>query len=428
MSATKITSGSLATVPLVAALYIVVLSNDPTAALPSQLAAIGLLVLSAAICLLTNRVRSIPVTPVEILLIATFILSLLANIASDDSFSYTYTVLFLVTCLSFSVVSRSLSMEDMLRSARIAFVLIAATAVLLQYDLLLTSLRGDFVYGLGIYRFRPFNTHPNLVGFMYGGGGVLLLVSAANQKGMARLISIGVGLGLMLCVLGASARAGLLAAAFSLALHAAYRYRRQLLQGPWGLAMIGLALIPVVFGYANNILDYLSRILDLASSTRGLDSGGTGRFDLWASGLDYLSDASTLALLFGSGLRSASTDNIGFSTESSLITLLIENGIVAGTLLVLAPLTTIYAVLKGRNRIEQRSVIVAVLLFASVQSIFNRYLLAIGNSFSLFILMLLIAVAVHLRDSRSLESSRASGPGSKLNQKEADCLPGRVIR
>ena len=272
------------------------------------------------------------------------------------------------------------------------------------------GLRGSSAYGAGLVRFRPFDLHPNLTGFIFGAGALLLYGRAREVSGLAR-VAFGLCAALSLgIVLAASARAGLVALAGALVIGMSVQLHRLRPRGALALMVVGLVCGGL---FRDEIAAYAIRILDLASETRGFGSGATGRTELWGQGLQLLASRDPFTLVFGSGLRSSSAAVVGFSTESSYITLLLEQGLALGGLLILAIVWRAGAHVRRGARGDRRAMLIGQLLcFALIQSVFNRYLLAVGNPFSLY-LMLLFLQAHHQEDEEWPVAARirAARPG-----------------
>jgi hypothetical protein len=100
---------------------------------------------------------------------------------------------------------------------------------------------------------------------------------------------------------------------------------------------------------------------------------------------------SPLQIFFGSGLRSSNYEFTGFQSESSYITILIDSGLLLGPCLIATILFAPLALLiTGRKTGAGRTEVIFLawlIIFAASQSFFNRYLLAIGNSGSLLLLL-----------------------------------------
>ena len=182
-----------------------------------------------------------------------------------------------------------------------------------------------------------------------------------------------------------------------------------------------IGVIVVLFNWAA-IKDYLSLILDIDSPTRGVDSGATGRTEIWRMGIELVfSDA---ALLFtGRGIRSALPDLIGFPVESSYINLALEHGLFFGSLITLAFVVTACRALHqglqpGQPR-YQLFMVGLMLVFMLAQSFFNRYLIGVGNPYSLWVLVLILQVNLRPMSAfthRSRTVSRSAYPSHRLDR------------
>ena len=144
-------------------------------------------------------------------------------------------------------------------------------------------------------------------------------------------------------------------------------------------------------------------MFDLNTKQRGLDSGGTGRFAIWQHGVEYIANRDW-EIFIGSGLRSANL----FPTESSYINIGIESGVFL-TAAILVCLLSLLAYSFRRQLSEESGYRFAfyTLLFAMFQSVFNRYLIAIGNPFSLCILIIAARASLRLKTRKLLKSGTA---------------------
>jgi exopolysaccharide production protein ExoQ len=247
-------------------------------------------------------------------------------------------------------------------------------------------------------REAPFGMHPNLAGFVYGG----FLVMAANSRTLTwRYNKVLTPLIIALCLavmIVASARGGLLAVALVLAVYMA----NELTRGKRSIAyvfVIGAAVLILSVIFWSNITSYATEMLDLDSEQRGLDSGGTGRFEIWGNGLNFIAGRSW-EIFIGSGLRTAG--QMGFPVESSYINLAIESGIFIAPIILI---TLLGVLLRSYRKQAHGSIFHRLafytLLFAIFQSIFNRYLIAIGNPFSLFLLVIASKASSRFRITRA---------------------------
>ncbi|MCC7320333.1 MAG: hypothetical protein IT542_05065 [Rubellimicrobium sp.] len=380
------------------ALATLFLSNAEGIAGAAQTAGALLVVLAGAAAVMARQVMPVPPGGIEWLLLLMGLVSVAVNIAAPaDPYSGPYSLVFLAVLAALMALTRALSAAAILAIAAHAW--LAATVLVLVSDLpaLLTSLRAETGPETALIRFRPFGLHPNLTGFVFGAGAILMGDRARRCAGIGRA-ALGAGAVVAVAViLAASARAGLVALGAAVLLTWLAGLRRP---PPGGagralalllLPALGAAALAWVFLAIDGPGAHLARLLDLGSETRGLGSGGTGRVALWQAGLDHVAAGGTGRLLFGAGLRSASPGTIGFLTESSYVTLAIESGLVLGAAFVLGlGALAVGAARRGARGDATARTIACLVFFALVQSVFNRYLLAIGNPFSVLVIALVL--------------------------------------
>jgi len=375
---------------LVLAIYILLFSTLPGVGLLCQLTAIAALVVDATLKLLAGRVVSKRMSVLEGVLLGMGVLSMVTTSVGDNTFAAGFSVAFVIAVLALMALARSYRIEAIIQSLQTAFVLMIFTTLAVYSGEVSQALLSG---GVWYYRFTPFGLHPNLTGFIFGGGCVLFVYRALELRGLPRIVMGLCGVACVAFILAASARGGLLAAGVALLVVMA---RRASAAGSQRIALILLLAVlslPLVFLLSGNAYSYLASILELNSATRGWDSGGTGRFERWQLGLSTIFDNPT-TLLFGNGLRSTDGLTLGFSIESSYINIVIECGLLFGV----ACIANIWRLAWAhfpRGSVRSSGSIAAVMLFyALLQSIVNRYLLAIGNPLSIVLLLLAISLSV----------------------------------
>lgn len=359
-----------------------------------QMGSVALFIGAGFLALLAGDTRRIEVSTAEYIVGGAFLFAMLVAFARENTMSVAYGTMFLLVLISAAVLARQPWVSTVERVFRLVYIALIASVLVVQPGDYLTSVVGTVERSVGLVRFTPLGMHPNLAGLVYGGGSLLffqhfLSSTRTHQKLFALLMS---GLCLSM-VLAASARASLLAlgvtgavAVALIALRGSRRARVALTLATIGVMAIGLVKASAIAGY-------LSTILDLDSPTRGTASGATGREDLWRDGIELVFSDPVL-FFTGRGIRAAGPEVIGFPVESSYINLALEHGVVLGLLIALAFLFTAWRAL-GRSfatGVMNPALFLSgsMLLFALVQSVFNRYLIAVGNPFSLLILMLLL--------------------------------------
>ncbi|QAU48747.1 hypothetical protein XH91_27610 [Bradyrhizobium guangzhouense] len=376
-------------------------SNEEGSAIFFQALGVALFVLSGMLFFVSTPSTPIKITPFDAIMLFSVPLSYVAVALSEDSYSLMHTTIFLITYLSVMIIAQRASAEELIMCIRTATLAILGIVVVQFGDSLITGLMPGALKRWQL-REAPFGMHPNLAGFIYGG----FIVMAANS-GMLRwrlnhLLTVVI---IALCVavmLVASARGGLLAVVLTLAVYVA----SEIIKGRRSttyIIVIGVALAILAFFYWERIAAYAIEMFDLNSRERGLSSGGTGRFEIWARGIDYIFGRSW-EIFIGSGLRS--THNMSFPVESSYINLAVDSGI----FLTAATLLCFIGIL-ARSYSEQNSgsafhrFAFYTLLFAVFQSVFNRYLIAVGNPFSLIVL--LVASKASGKITPALRNARA---------------------
>jgi exopolysaccharide production protein ExoQ len=364
-----------------------------------QAAAVVLLFGAAAYAVLMNRVKPLPVTLTELVMYVVGIAYMaLAMLREEEAMAaMAISVAFICTIVFVSIISRVISLERLLDIGAMVALLCVLTAIAVDHQKALAALLPSG-RGTGLDRFMPLGTAPALVGYMFGAGSILMLrrvlVSSDTRQ---RVVMAGGALMASLFVLAASARSSLVAlvAAASVAITLEFGVRR-VLSLTW-VKIAGVSLTVFGIAFADKISSYFTRMLELESSTRGFGTGATGRTGLWARGVATLFDSPT-TFVFGDGFRSSNSGVIGFSTESSYITILLDSGAFLGALVILVFLYSPFKALSltpPQNRHASSLVLLAPFLtFLLVESIFSRYLLAIGNPTSLLTLLLLFSVSM----------------------------------
>ncbi|MBB4365100.1 hypothetical protein GGD65_006164 [Bradyrhizobium sp. CIR18] len=369
---------------LCASSVVLMFSNDESNAIFFQALGVMLFVFSGAMFFVTAPYRSIEITPIDAIMLTSVPLSYIALTLSQDSYSLMHTTIFLTTYLSVMIIAQRATAEEFIMCVRISTLAILGIVIVVFSDKLVTGLMPGALKRWEL-REAPFGMHPNLAGFVYGGFIVMAANSSVLKPRYNQLLTpiiVGVCGAVMLV---ASARGGLLAVALTLAVYVLtefFRSRRSAIY----LVTLGAAVIILSFVYWDSIAAYAVEMFDLNSKERGLQSGGTGRVEIWARGIDYISSRSW-EIFIGSGLRTAG--NMGFPVESSYINLMVESGIFLTAAIVFCLLTILLrSYRKQANGSAFHRFAFYTILFAMFQSIFNRYLIAIGNPFSLMMLVI----------------------------------------
>lgn len=359
-----------------------------------QMGSVGLFIGAGFMALLAGRTRRLPLCTSESILGAAFVFAMLVAFVRGVPLSALYGGMFLVVLASAALLARQPWVERIDAVFRRAYLALIASVLAVQSGEFLASVAGTVEYSVGLVRFAPLGMHPNLSGLVYGGGALLFFQHfLSSRRAHQRLLAL-LMCGLCLAVvLAASARASLLALGLTGVLGTVLMAWRGSRRARIALALGALGLLAVGLWKAPAIADYLTIILDLDSPTRGTDSGATGREEIWRDGIRlFLSDP--LLFFIGRGVRAAGPEVIGFPVESSYINLALEHGAVFGLLIALAFAATAWRTLGRSVRGGTLDPVLflsgLMLVFVLLQSVFNRYLVAVGNPYSLWILLLLL--------------------------------------
>jgi exopolysaccharide production protein ExoQ len=368
-----------------------------------QLGAIGLFIIAGVLALTAGGTRRIDLSAAEYILGGAFMFGMVVAFVRGNALSTEFGAMFLLVLAAAGVLARQQWVARIELVFRWAYIALIASVLVVQPTEFLTSVVGTVERSVGLVRFMPLGMHPNLCGLVYGGGSLLffqhfLTTPRIHQKLFALLMSA-LCLGM---ILAASSRASLLALAVTGLLGAMLIAWRGSRRARGGLILSAVGLLAIGIYQASAISDYLTVILDLDSPTRGTESGATGREDIWRDGVDLVFSDPVL-FFTGRGVRAAGPEVIGFPVESSYINLALEHGVVFGLLIVLSFGVTAIRTL-GRSfeaGVMNSALIVSglMLVFVLLQSVFNRYLVAVGNPYSLWVLLLL--VRLNLRPSRA---------------------------
>jgi len=359
-----------------------------------QLGAVGLFLVAGFLTLVAGNSRRIGISAPEYILGGAFTFAMLVAFVRGNLLSTMFGAMFLLVLVSAALLTRQEDEATIGLIFRRVYLALLASLLVAQSGDFFTSVVGTTERSVGLVRFAPLGMHPNLSGLVYGGGALLFLHSFLAATSLRKKVfSLAVVVICLAVVLAASARASLLAlgvtgvvATLLLAGRGSSRVRMALVVSVFVILGVGLFR-------ADDIANYLTIILDLDSPTRGVNSGATGRADIWRDGIE-LAFSDPVLLFTGMGVRAAGPEVIGFPVESSYINLALENGVVSGLLIASTFVVTTWRALS--KSIQAGLVNPALfmgglmLLFILTQSIFNRYLIAVGNPFSLLILFLLL--------------------------------------
>jgi hypothetical protein len=366
------------------------------------------LLFAASLAILTGKVRRIATTPTELILYAIGILSAAVSVVLGEDYSILYTTYYFGAIVLVSVLARTVSLERLLDlGAQVTILCIFACAIVERHNLL--SALSITIGKHGMLRFSPLDNHPLLTGDIFGGGSILLIrrlyLSRNNLERCAMAVGI---LSAWIFVLAASARSSVVAlgAAAAFAFVVEFRLTSVLFSKRAGLAVVAIAACILL--YVGPAHHYLQEIFAVNSAYRGVGSGATGRTDLWMHGLSTLSsDPSRLAV--GAGLRSSEADSIGFSTESSYLTILLDSGLFFGSaliaLFVYAPVSALRLSRSSTSGSNSFALLPSFFVFLLVQCFFIRDLVGLGNPISLMTLFFITSLSMSAGFHASLQAA-----------------------
>ncbi|WP_456725768.1 O-antigen ligase family protein [Bradyrhizobium sp. USDA 3397] len=380
-------------------------SNDEKYAAAAQMLGVGLMVASALCFMVGNHRIKVALSLFDGIMLFSILLSYGTAAATQETYVFAYTTVFLITYLAILIITNSMQDDEMMHCLLASILIILALVLIVFGSKLLVALAPGALRRWEL-REAPFGMHPNLAGFVYGGF-IIIIANTSLGSGKWRILIKTVAIALCLAVmLAASARGGLLAVSLTLSIYV-FGQVLQARSSTLYLGIAGIALFAILILFWDHIAAYAAEMLDLNSKERGVESGGTGRVDIWRRGIEFIGSRSW-EIFLGSGLRSATMDNVGFPTESSYINITIESGLFFTFALLccfLYMLKRAYALQLNRGGFFRLAFY--ALIFALFQSVFNRYLIAIGNPFSLCILLFSSRLSSRLAARSSFPQQRS---------------------
>ncbi|HEX4150721.1 MAG TPA: O-antigen ligase family protein [Steroidobacteraceae bacterium] len=359
----------------------------------------GCLFFAAFLAVATKKMQRIGATPAELLLYMIGALSAVVTLIRADEYCIYYTMYYLAILIFVSVISRTLTLERLMDLAAVLVLLCIVTCLLFAGKSLILALKISIGRN-GLERFSPFSNHPLLIGYIFGSGSLLLArrVYLARSTVERYLMAAGV-LAAWLMVLAASSRSSIVALMVAAAFATFVEFRLlRAMTGKRLIIVVGLIAVGSIayFGLAS---DYLIRILEIDSSYRGFGTGATGRTDLWMKGWDTLL-SQPLLVAFGGGLRSSEYSVIGFLTENSYLSILLDSGALAGSALILYLIYLPFrAVRLERSSMPDSKNTLAFypsfFVFLLIQCFFLRYFIGIGNPTSLLTLFFIVSLSMY---------------------------------
>jgi hypothetical protein len=386
------------------------------------------LFLACVLAVATGRVRRIGTTPLEMLLYTIAVLSAVVSLLRGEDYCIYYTMYYVVIIVFASVLARAVSLPRLMDLGAYVTLLCLVTCLAVDSKGLFAALQLS-VNANGLLRYSALNNHPLLIGYIFGSGSILLARRVyLARKQLERAV---MALGVLLCwtiLLAASSRSAIIAmgvsAVFALLLELHVLRGLTFMRFLAGVTLItGVAI--VCLGPAS---DYLTHILELDSSYRGFGTGATGRTVLWMKSLESLTSDPTL-IAFGGGLRSSEYSVIGFLTENSYLTILLDSGIFFGTALIVYMIYAPFRALALRRSLAPVSpdadraiaLYAAYFVFLLIQCFFLRYFIGIGNPTSLLTLLFMMSLSLY----PGFQAARAEERPAIAERAE---LPSRLAR
>ena len=348
--------------------------------------------------------RPVAPAPVELCLLAMGFLSLFRlsfnnNISPDTvrtSFSVALILLFAVA--GNAALIRRISIERLLNVSATALAL--ATLPILAFEskgIIGALTAGDERWA---WLFSPFDLHHSLTSIIFSLGIMLsiyriiagnLWIKAAFSAALIAQLTI---------VLATGGRTGVLACSTSLALVFVFRMR----SAP---PIVWLGVLLVAVGgllFSGEMVSFLSTMMELQSEYRGFGTGATGRTEIWNEGIELIL-ADPVRLLFGSGLRAPTVEDVGFNPENSYIAITLESGGIMLMWFVVSLLATIVrlhyqATDPGKDKILILYGLLPILQFALIVGLFNRQMLSVGNPASMIFLVVFAGAWVYVSGPR----------------------------
>lgn len=259
--------------------------------------------------------------------------------------------------------------------------------------------------GAGTGRFTGgANAHPNLLGFTLASYFPLFVGMALDlPKGKKRLF-FGALAAVTIVLLFTTGSRGSLGAVVAAAVITMMRFmifnpligklRFSLLTIV--VALSSLAGILFVLFHGNelaHVVKFFVSALQLDSRERGIHSGFSGRTTLWVTAIRRLRG---LQWLFGVGYRQ------GFDIDSGYITVLFDNGILGGSVILGSILRALYWLWRNTSRIDSAGwwryhiVLWNLIIIYLVNNFTARYLFGFGNQFSLLMIFFMVCQRTEL--------------------------------
>lgn len=405
-------------VPLFLSFYLLLFLAVPSYGNAFQLVSLALIVMqNIATSLNTKSSRfgsfRSSMTLLSIFLIGIIPLQSLANNFFNFEFYYAeYSLLFFFAVFSIYFAVSTIEFRLIFNSFLYAAVAITLTVLLTKSGLLIETLSITYDPVNGLNRFGPFGLHPNLVGHIFGGFAVMFFCSMLYEQKLWRKAFFAglVGISFLFCI-AASSRGGFLAGMLGIAAVYSIAVWQDKVRRQYLLLFLLLAFFAIVATKGGDkLLAYLSSIFETGSGDRGVGSGLTGRTGNWDR-LIHTVFSSVTFMLFGNGLRTGSSEVLGYDIDNSYLNLLYEMGLPCTTLFVMLVVGCTNKLRKGLLQAPDslRAAAVGLFVFILCESVVARYLLSIGNPVSLFIVYCMLGFRNILKSAPAASTANRHG-------------------
>lgn len=348
-------------------------------------------------------------TPTSLFSILAFPLLLLPGvIGSLDAFVVFNWALLWMVLLSVWIIGRNLSLQEVLEAfanAGAICALITLIGFLSNVQVVQNALAGT--------RMTLWYFHPNLLAFALTGFGLAQPLFSSSYR--RRLFGWIICVFCLVAVFLLSSRSSLVAYLLAPLITTLVLLRTQRFFSTnakkialvTSLGVLALAIIAYFLAYPQKISQIavtVDKALYLSNQGRGLASGGSGRIEVWQQ---VIHDITSGAWLLGIGYRKTSLDLI---IDNGYLVLLYENGIIASFLYIALLFSQIVrAILLGKRNVMRPVAWTFAMLSCAflINNFAARYLLGIGNPYSLLMLLLITDLRMSPKESTNLKKSHS---------------------
>jgi hypothetical protein len=240
--------------------------------------------------------------------------------------------------------------------------------------------------------------HPNLLGFTLASYFPLFVGLALDlPRGKRRLFMGGLALVTVVLLFTTGSRGSLGAVILAIVI-TALRFtifnrligRLRLNDIQIVIGLLGLGVVAYVLFHGTELVrfgNFVVSALQLDSQQRGIHSGLSGRTSIWAATIHRLSG---LEWLFGMGYRQ------GFVIDSGYVTILFDNGLVGGSVILGCMVRVFYWLWRSTSHIQSPGwwryymVLWSMMIIYFVNNVTTRYLFSYGNQFSLLVIFMIV--------------------------------------